>query len=100
MKIRYNVNDWQGYPIHGAGLAVNRLNRKLETKINTALKDIAENTLIDPVRCANSIRDEMYVEMAKESQYGLNDTEPRTVIIDFIERGLGLKPNSMNRWDK
>lgn len=86
------ASDWQLYAGPQSDVAAQELGKKLAQLLRIAIAN-QRCTLAEAVR----IRDEMYKEMDKYTGTGATDTEPETILVETIERALGLSTQSLGR---
>ncbi|MFC1745762.1 hypothetical protein ACFL35_17350 [Candidatus Riflebacteria bacterium] len=90
--------DWQLYnSMRGSAEVNKKLTQALKAKIAAAKKDIKKNRR-DPLWHARRIRCEMFAVMEKYAIFGAWDSEPSIVLVEEIEKRLGLESNSLSRY--
>lgn len=85
-------SDWSLYGGARSDMAAKALGEKLEQLLRIARAN-QRCTLAEATR----IRDEMYKEMDKFEGTGATDTEPEVILVETIERALGLPSQSLGR---
>jgi hypothetical protein len=88
------ASEWQLYTSDPkSGAAAQALGERLEQLLRIALA----HSSVDLHARAKQVRDKMYEEMDKYQNLGATDTEPECVLVETIERVLGLPPQSLGR---
>jgi hypothetical protein len=85
--------DWLLYQIDGASDAAKKLGSLLKAKLDLAILE-KKTGIADAI----VIRDEMYSEMDSFSDYGACDTDPEEILVEVIEKALGLTKNELSRF--
>lgn len=84
--------EWELYGLEGAPAAALEIGNLLLEKLTKAHAENQSN-----LQTAVRIRDEMYGEMTRFEKLGARDTEPECVLVDTIEKALGLESCSLSR---